>query len=406
MNTSTSTSTPTTYQSLMREAIDLMNNFKLHEAEALFLLATKNFPHEAQAWMGLAMTSYDLLKVEGAIEAFRQIGQSAGDWLLSERSVCHMHLVVGNYQVGWQGYMKRERAILPKEIPLLSPSNVKSFKHLLILPEQGFGDMLQFVRFFVHLRKSFPEQLITFICPKPFLRLLQPYCDSIGVSLIEQDSNQTKTPAHKDGLVYIHLCSLAAFYNCSMRDVGLPAELNFSYDKSRSAEIRESALKGSSRPLIGFCWAGKPTYSKDYRRSLSAEIALQLVDDLPDCEFLSLTQPIEEQKEGYAPLIDHPRIHSDNMSNIVDFYDTASSIMACDMVVSVDTACVHLAASLRKPSYLMCAFAPDWRWKLGRNDSPWYDSLTIFRQRRLGNWDNVLQDIPNKLMYDLKRLNR
>jgi ADP-heptose:LPS heptosyltransferase len=82
---------------------------------------------------------------------------------------------------------------------------------------------------------------------------------------------------------------------------------------------------------------------------------------------------------------------------LVDFAETAAVISGLDLVITVDTAVAHLAGSLGKPVWLLVAYASDWRWLLGRDDSPWYASMRIFRQKRPGDWGEVMERIVAEL---------
>jgi ADP-heptose:LPS heptosyltransferase len=83
----------------------------------------------------------------------------------------------------------------------------------------------------------------------------------------------------------------------------------------------------------------------------------------------------------------------DLTADLADFADTAALIAALDLVIAVDTSVAHLAGALGKPVWLMLPFAPDFRWLLERNDSPWYPSMRLFRQQRLGDWQGVIARI-------------
>ena len=85
------------------------------------------------------------------------------------------------------------------------------------------------------------------------------------------------------------------------------------------------------------------------------------------------------------------------MGEMEDFADTAALVANLDLVISVDTAVAHLAAALGKPVWLLDRFDPDWRWLLGRRDSPWYPSLRIYRQPRPGDWGTVLAEVAGDL---------
>ncbi|MBC6479463.1 MAG: hypothetical protein GDA56_18500 [Hormoscilla sp. GM7CHS1pb] len=80
-----------------------------------------------------------------------------------------------------------------------------------------------------------------------------------------------------------------------------------------------------------------------------------------------------------------------------DFADTAAIIQALDLVITVDTAVAHLAGALGKPVWVLLPFAPNWRWMLHRADSPWYPSMQLFRQQKLGDWSEVFLAVQRAL---------
>jgi hypothetical protein len=79
------------------------------------------------------------------------------------------------------------------------------------------------------------------------------------------------------------------------------------------------------------------------------------------------------------------------------FMDTAAIIANLDLVISVDTSITHLAGAMAAPTWLALNYASDWRWLLDREDSPWYPTLRIFRQRRLGDWPGVFHEMAAEL---------
>ena len=106
---------------------------------------------------------------------------------------------------------------------------------------------------------------------------------------------------------------------------------------------------------------------------------------LPDFAFISLQKgpaAAEPAPPGLAL--------TDPMEGVADFADTAAIIENLDLVLSVDTSVAHLAAALGKPVFLLDRYNSCWRWLAGREDSPWYPTLRIFRQQRMGSWDDVL----------------
>jgi ADP-heptose:LPS heptosyltransferase len=84
-------------------------------------------------------------------------------------------------------------------------------------------------------------------------------------------------------------------------------------------------------------------------------------------------------------------------SELEDFSDTAALVSLMDLVISVDTSVVHLAGALGKPLWVLLPFAPDWRWLLEREDSPWYPTARLFRQPAIGDWDSVIDRVGKEL---------
>jgi hypothetical protein len=166
----------------------------------------------------------------------------------------------------------------------------------------------------------------------------------------------------------------------------IPAEVPY----LRAAEERIAMWRqrlGVKPPLrIGICWAGSAAHQKDAARSIALS-RLRPLASIAGVEFISLQRDL-------APS-DAAVLHS--FCNIVhvgsdlrDFADTAAVISLLDLVVSVDTSIAHLAGALGRPVWILLPFSPDFRWLLGREDSPWYPTARLLRQPRSGDWDSVL----------------
>jgi ADP-heptose:LPS heptosyltransferase len=92
----------------------------------------------------------------------------------------------------------------------------------------------------------------------------------------------------------------------------------------------------------------------------------------------------------------------DYMKEIKDFSDTAGIIMNLDLIISVDTAVAHLAGAVGKPVWTLLPFAPDWRWMLNRDDSPWYPTMRLFRQPSPGDWKSVINHVLQEVIPKVK----
>jgi hypothetical protein len=141
-------------------------------------------------------------------------------------------------------------------------------------------------------------------------------------------------------------------------------------------------------------WAGNPSHRFDRQRSL-ALAQLAALTDVRKVSFFSLQvgPPAAEARKPLAGM----RLH-DFSSELTDMAETAALIENLDLVISVDTSVAHLAGAMGKPVWLMLQLVPDWRWLVERTDSPWYPTMRLFRQRRWGDWTNVLQNVRFELI--------
>jgi hypothetical protein len=150
-------------------------------------------------------------------------------------------------------------------------------------------------------------------------------------------------------------------------------------------------LGGSAGFRVGLCWAGRPIHKDDRRRSIPlAELAP--LAEVSGIEFHSLQTGLAAEQLSSAgwPVIDHATLLS-------HFGETAALIANLDLVISVDTSVAHLAGALGKPTWLLLAFVPDWRWMLEREDSPWYPTMKLFRQEVRGNWRGAVSRVARAL---------
>ena len=111
-------------------------------------------------------------------------------------------------------------------------------------------------------------------------------------------------------------------------------------------------------------------------------------------QWISLQKAVRPEDAGSIP--DNDRL-SLNGDSLVDFAATAALIETLDLIITVDTSVAHLAGAMGKPVWLMVATDVDWRWLKERSDSPWYDSLRVFRQRQEGDWDGVVRQVDEAL---------
>ena len=135
-------------------------------------------------------------------------------------------------------------------------------------------------------------------------------------------------------------------------------------------------------------WAGNPRHGNDRNRSISP-LELSALAGLDDAVFFGL-----QKAASGAPDLKMVELLDESS----DFLDTAAILLNLDLLISVDTSVVHLAAAMGRPTWILVPFWPDWRWMLERTDSSWYPTARLFRQSAPGDWDGVITRAREELM--------
>ena len=165
-----------------------------------------------------------------------------------------------------------------------------------------------------------------------------------------------------------------------------------SVDEGRRIVARKALAPAGNHFRVGLCWAGSPANSNDRNRSMALALFAPLFE-LPGITWFSL-QAGDAARQLAATAAAARVIPLPSGTQLVD---TAALIAELDLIVTVDTGIAHLAGALAKPTWMLIPFAPDWRWQLARQDSPWYPTLRIFRQPRLRDWASVVERVRAEL---------
>ncbi|MBV9138057.1 MAG: hypothetical protein JO357_13450, partial [Hyphomicrobiales bacterium] len=153
---------------------------------------------------------------------------------------------------------------------------------------------------------------------------------------------------------------------------------------------RFAARLGKGRELkVGIVWAGSAKHLNDVDRTTALSTWAPILS-VERVHFFSLQ--IGARKGDALP--DHV---TDLSAELTDFAQTAGALAALDLLISVDTAPAHLAGAMGKPVWMLLPFVPDWRWLLEREDSPWYPTLRLFRQRTRGDWRAPIEAVAKAL---------
>jgi hypothetical protein len=296
-------------------------------------------------------------------------------------------LLKGDMEQGWPEYEWRMRSVewaaAVKTLPIpLWDGGLLRGRTILLRPEQGLGDTIQFIRYAPLVKQR--GGTVVFECPKALKQILAG-CPGID-QVVEQG---LPLPAGVD--VHAHLASLPALLGTTLSNI--PATIPYLHaDPALEASWREK-LAANPGFKIGIAWQGNPSYRGDGQRSVPLTRFATLAG-LPGVRLFSLQKgkgcEQVQQVAGQFSVIDlGPRL--DETAGA--FMDTAAVMKNLDLVITSDTAIAHLAGALGVPVWVALAFIPDWRYLLERTDSPWYPTMRLFRQSTPGDWNGVFERI-------------
>ncbi|MCC5896843.1 MAG: glycosyltransferase family protein [Phormidium sp. BM_Day4_Bin.17] len=356
---------------------------RLEEAQLAYRQALVLHHEASQWWFNLGYIYWDLGQLDEAIACFETVLGLVPDWHEARSTLSLIRLLQGDFQRGFADYEARpSRRDLADNFPrgdLIWQGEPLPGKTLLLLAEQGFGDAIQFVRYVPQLAAEGVRVWLR--CRPPLLRLFQgvPGCDRLF-------STEDPIPPWD-----AHALLMSLPYLRQTPPSRLPAQVPYLYLSPHCRPSLPAPKRGGVK--VGLVWSGSPTHRKDGDRSCSLA-AVQTWFDCPNIQFYSLQTPVRPEEQ--AALAADERI-IDLAPQIRDFWDTAALMQDLDLVISVDTAVIHLAGALGKPAWVLLAKIPDWRWGLEGDRSPWYPSVRLFRQSRRGEWQDVLLAVGEQL---------
>jgi tetratricopeptide (TPR) repeat protein len=275
----------------------------------------------------------------------------------------------------------------PNLLPALSTLPDLVGRTILAVHEDGFGDTLHFARYLPLLAERGARVVVS--APAALVQVMRT------IPGVQSVCDQDDVPMRYD--FYCPFFSLPRAFETTPDTIPAPIPYLLA-DPSLVDAWRSKLPHGVLR--VGLVWAGqaRPTLPGfeilDGRRSMVLAMLAPLVKAASGVVFVSL-QHGKEAVQARSPPDGMTLI--DPMPAVTDFADTAAIIANLDLVISVDTAVVHLAGALGKPVFLLDRYDHCWRWLSGRADSPWYPAMRIFRQQRIGDWTQVLRQVAAAL---------
>lgn len=349
----------TRLRTVLGRALLLQNRLTEGIAELEAVLALR--PGEANALNHLGVARQLLGDTDGARAAWEQAIAAEPGHVDAHVNLGQLYLVDGAFAEGWREFewrLKRPDYRRQFGCPRWQGEPLDG-RTILLWSEQGLGDTLQFVRYASLVAARGGRVLLE--CQPPLHRLLRGVAHVAGVF----------EPGKAAGFdVHIPLMSLPLAFDTRLDTIP---------DVAPYLPVPPPAtLPNGGRCNVGLVWAGNPSHSRDRDRSRPLTEFAPLAS-IPGVAFYSL------QVGPAAAEMPPPGLTVTPLLPVnPDFLDTAAAIAALDLVITVDTAPAHLAGALGRPVWVLIDTVPDWRWLHGRDDSPWYPTMQLFR--REGEW--------------------
>jgi tetratricopeptide (TPR) repeat protein len=295
-----------------------------------------------------------------------------------------LHLLRGDYARGWSLYEQRFGVAdhdPPRPGQVVIDLDTIAGKRVLLLPEQGRGDMIQFARYAKLLAARGARVVVeTYANLKPLFATLE------GVEAVIAEDEAA--PAYD---LMTPLMSLPLAFGTTVETV--PAAVPYLRVPTDHAARWRDRLGPRTCRRIGLSWSGALGHGNDRRRTITLDTLAPLLR-MPGYEFHAVQTEVRPADRAWWNANAALRDHSDALR---DFADTAALVAELDLVIAVDTSAAHVAGALGRPVWIMIPHAPDWRWLLEREDSPWYPTARLFRQRHAGDWAEVVARVAEAL---------
>jgi len=348
-------------------------------------------PTFAQAWCNRGIALHQAMRLEESLESFSQALRHAPDHTLVHWNRALVLLQEGRWLEGWPEFEWRwklkDRQPIPHERWQGEPLDGRT---LLLFPEQGLGDSLQMLRYLPLVGERWGagrEGRVLFSCPPEFRRLL-----AAGLPNVEILFDPSELPA-------IDLvCPVFSLpYVLGTQPATVPPPIRLSVADMPDSQPAQT-IRAAEGFKVGIVWAGRPTHPDDRRRSAKLSALAPLLD-VPGTRFFALQKGPAEAELAAPELAG--RI-TPLGPQFADLADTARALDELDLLIAVDTSVAHLAGCLGKPTWLLVAHCCDWRWLRAGDDTAWYPTMRVFRQRKRNAWGELAERLRQALAVEVR----
>jgi tetratricopeptide (TPR) repeat protein len=357
------------------------------EAIAAFDRALAAAPNYAQAWNNRGRALQALNRHADAIGSFDKAIALQKDYADAHFNRALSLLTLGDLARGFEQFEWRWKRTSMRDTrrgygkPLWLGEYPLARKTILLHAEQGLGDTIQFARYAPLLTRTGARVVLEV---QPELKELLAGLDGVAACFARGD----QLPAYD-----VH-CPLGSLPLALKTELGnIPADIPY----LRADEVHlvkwRSALMAVPGKRVALAWAGNMSHANDRNRSIDPALLESLLA-LDGVSYLSIQR---ELRGNDADILARHANVTHLGGELSDMADTAALATLADLTISVDTSVVHLAGALGRPVWVMLPFAPDWRWTLTGEHSPWYPQARLFRQPALGDWPSLLATVRAEL---------
>jgi len=361
---------------------------KFHEAKQIYRLVISQDPAIPEVHFNLASALAYENRFAESLRGYEEAIRLNPKYSEARLNRALILLQSGELEKGWKEYEWRFHVKDPRRLYVPPGLNTPRWdggdprgRRLLVRAEQGYGDSFQFARYLPLLAER--GATVLFECPKEVIGLFRGFP---GVEQLAEFGGPL--PACD---AYVQLLSLP--HLLGTRAVGdIPWNGPYLHADPAIVERLRPAFDGGAFN-VGIVWGGNPLHKNDHNRSSRLTEFLPLFD-VPGVRVYSLQKGSPAQEVSALPA---GRVLKNLESELTDFSATAAALEHLDLLIAVDTSVAHLAGAMGKPVSLLLPYRSDWRWFADREDSPWYPSMRLFRQKSHGDWAGVIAEVCSAL---------
>jgi Flp pilus assembly protein TadD/ADP-heptose:LPS heptosyltransferase len=352
---------------------------RTNEGVATLLRTMTLHPNFPKPYMSYGAILEKQARYDEALKHFEKACALKPDYAKARAGRAGAWLRAGDYARGWDEYEWRWRVEKfpgrrpAQGVPMWTGADLAG-RRILLYHEQGLGDTIMFARYIPLVAARNGHVIVE--CPPELHALIRE------VDGVKEVVPPKASPSYD---VQLPLLSLPRVFRTTIQTI--PRDVPYLRVPADRAAKWAGKVPDDGRKKVGLCWTGGQTQP---HRSIPTPVLAPL-GRVPGVRFVSLTR---QRLANEAPL---PIEVLDLMADVNDFADTAAWIDQLDLVISIDTSVAHLAGALAKPTWVALARHADWRWLLGREDSPWYPTMRLFRQPEHGDWGSVIARIAQQL---------